>query len=333
MPTPVRKAVADIKSQLLNPALTSHFQCWFQPPERVIAWMQEQSRLGYGIPYSGNEEFISIACMDASLPGSSLMTHEQNNDFHGITERHAYRRDYGSGVDFTFIVDNNHHLIFFFENWTRYIVNEVIGGGNSDYPDIQDFQRGYSRVNYPDNYKTPYGLYINKFERDYQGSLGMTYQFLNAYPTSITSMPVSYESSQLLKCTVTFTYTRYIAQPTFAPTILPPQNTPLPSGVQNTIGARRQDLDIWALQNQTMIRSVGTADQRALLRDVQSFYGSNSAAQQNLQRLANQGGYTAGTGGAFSGQALPGTSLQFGTLSQPVGNATRNPALDRFRSL
>ena len=328
MPAPVRKAVADIKSQLFNPALTSHFQCYFQPPQPVIDWINQQSSVGYGLPYDNrNDEFISIACMEASLPGSNLMTHEQTNDFHGITERHAYRRDYGTGADFTFMVDNNHNIIFFFENWIRYIVNER-HGGTEDYPDMYNYTNGYSRVNYPNNYKAPYGLYISKFERDYEGSLGITYQFLNAYPTSITSMPISYESSQLLKCTVTFTYTRYIAAPSSPPNVQPAQNTAIPLPVINyTGGARRQDLDIWALQNQSMIRSVGTADQRALLRDVQSFYGGNSGAQQNLQRLTNQGGYTAGTNGAFSGQALPGTNLNFATLSQPVGNAPTNPLL------
>ena len=76
-----------------------------------------------------------------------------------------------------------------------------------------------------------------------------------------------------------------------------------------------------------MIRNVGTASQRALLSDVQSFYGKNSAAQQELQRLTTAGGYTAGTGGASRGQALPGTTLNFGTLNQPVGSALPNRLL------
>ena len=38
----------------------------------------------------------------------------------------------------------------------------------------------------------------------------MNYKFINAYPISINSIPVSYDSSQLLKCTVSFTYSRYI---------------------------------------------------------------------------------------------------------------------------
>ena len=50
---------------------------------------------------------------------------------------------------------------------------------------------------------------MNKFERDYEGRY-LRYRFLQAYPISINSMPVSYDSSQLLKCTVSFTYTRYV---------------------------------------------------------------------------------------------------------------------------
>lgn len=329
MPAPIRGLVADIKSQLFNPALTSHFQCFFEPPDPVVKWMQDQTAAGVGFPYTNNQNFISLACAEASLPGSTLMTHEQSNDFHGITERHAYRRDYGTGADFTFMVDNNYNIIFFFESWLRYIVNERVTE-DENYPSITNSLSSYSRVNYPKNYKSPSGLYIVKFERDYlkygTGS-PIQYQFFNAYPTSITSMPISYEQSQLLKCTVTFTYTRYMVSRSLTTDVPPAQNTALPPGVTNTTGPRRQDLDIWALQNQSMIRNVGTASQRALLSDVQSFYGKNSAAQQELQRLTTAGGYTAGTGGAFSGQALPGTTLNFGSLSQPVGSALPNPLL------
>lgn len=311
MTTPVRKTVEDIKSQLLNPALSSHFQCWFQPPDEVTKWMKTQSSYGFGLPYKGNEEFISIACMDATLPGSSLMTHEQNNDFHGITERHVYRRDYGSGADFTFIVDNNHYIIFFFENWIRYIVNETYEG-SADYPDMYNYDNSYSRVNYPNNYKTPYGLTINKFERDYEGSLGIGYQFLNAYPISITSMPVSYESSQLLKCTVSFTYTRYIAQPLSTSSLTQPEAlSPLPETVGGTPPQRRrEDLDIWALTNRKMIESVGTKSQRDLLKSADSFY-SNKNNLNRLRNRASTGGYTAGTNGAYSGRAISPDKITF----------------------
>ena len=38
----------------------------------------------------------------------------------------------------------------------------------------------------------------------------MEYRFINAFPISINSMPVSYDQSDLLKCTVSFTYSRYV---------------------------------------------------------------------------------------------------------------------------
>jgi hypothetical protein len=38
----------------------------------------------------------------------------------------------------------------------------------------------------------------------------MTYTFVNAFPIQIDSMPLSYDSSQLLKCTVSFGFDRYV---------------------------------------------------------------------------------------------------------------------------
>jgi hypothetical protein len=75
----------------------------------------------------------------------------------------------------------------------------------------QDVSPNYFyRANWPKDYQSE-ALYINKFERDYKGKF-LQYRFLKAYPISISSMPVSYDSSQLLKCTVSFTYTRYIVK-------------------------------------------------------------------------------------------------------------------------
>jgi hypothetical protein len=40
----------------------------------------------------------------------------------------------------------------------------------------------------------------------------ITYTLLNAYPTNIISIPLSYEQSSVLKTTITFNYDRYIFQ-------------------------------------------------------------------------------------------------------------------------
>jgi hypothetical protein len=51
-------------------------------------------------------------------------------------------------------------------------------------------------------------LEITKFERDNYSDL-LTYKFVNVFPISIASMPISYESANLLKVTVSFSYIRY----------------------------------------------------------------------------------------------------------------------------
>ena len=216
-PTPFNKTISELKSTILRPALTSHFQCWFNPPSTVRSWVNEyRSGAGLGDGYTNNNsEFYSLSCSEAALPGSSLATHEINNDFTGVTERHAYRRQYDDRADFTFYVDHDYNIIFFFENWMSYIVNEQYTGvEGTPNAGIERLNYNY-RVNFPEGqggalgqgYKTT--LFLKKFEKDYSGRV-LQYRFLNAYPISINSMPVSYESSQLLKCTVSFTYSRYI---------------------------------------------------------------------------------------------------------------------------
>lgn len=192
-----------IKEKLLRPALTSHYQCWFNPPGPVLSWLTQK-----GLSYSNNAELISLSCSEASLPGSSFMTNEITDDYTGVTERHAYRRAYDDRSDFTFYVDHarpdgNYNVLWFFEKWMQYIANEQDAFGL----DTREF---YHRVRFPEDYYTD-NLFINKFERDFDGQY-LQYKFMQAYPISLNSIPVSYDSSQLLKVTVSFTYTRYLTK-------------------------------------------------------------------------------------------------------------------------
>jgi hypothetical protein len=214
-PAPRPQKMSKVVRTLLKPALTSHFQCWFYPTPGASSWMKER---GFTFDTSSSE-FISLSCADASLPGSSLITNEITSDYHGVTEKHVYRKQFDDRADFTFYVDHNsadplndnfpqeknsYDIIWFFENWISYIADEsnnAIGGkpsGNSsDY---------FYRTKFPKDYQTE--IYITKFERDYTNAY-LNYTFLQAFPIAINSMPVTYESSQLLKCNVSFSYTRY----------------------------------------------------------------------------------------------------------------------------
>jgi hypothetical protein len=198
-------SMSEIKSKLLKPALTSHYICDFQPP--ISGFLDQHLQIN---SQDSKQRFdkLSLACVEASLPGSSLMTNEINDDHTGVTERQAYRRQYDDRADFTFYVGNeDYYVIRLFESWIAYAVNEQYG----DQPGANNY---HYRVNFPDDYCTGGqnggSLSITKFERDYAktGRL-LTYNFVRAFPTSINSMPVSYDSSELLKFTVSFSYNRY----------------------------------------------------------------------------------------------------------------------------
>jgi hypothetical protein len=222
-PTP--PTIAQLKSKILRPATTSNFQCWFPPPTSVANWIKEKKSAGIDVSYN-NEilELISLNCMEASLPGSTFATTEITDDYSGVTERHAYRRQYDDRSSFTFNVDNstdngkgsNYNVLLFFEAWMQYIVGEQYSEGleNPNY---------FYRVNFPADYQTPY-IVVNKFEKDYKGNY-LQYRFHQAYPLEVNSIQVSNESSQILQVTVSFTYTRYTIR-TLPLSGLPTPNTP-----------------------------------------------------------------------------------------------------------
>jgi len=220
MPKPAFKSVSDITSALLQPALTSHFLVEINTSALDKKFTDFLG--ANGVIY--NSENLNLMCSEASLPGSSLATLEVTSDFTGVTERHAYRRIYDDRIDLTFYVDSTNHMsIRFFETWIKYIVDESIEQQTDKNAGSIDSSYFY-RVRYPEEYNKA-SVTITKFERtstksvnttNYESSYGnytgnpLVYQFVNCYPISISSMPVSYDSSSLLKCTVSMTYIRYV---------------------------------------------------------------------------------------------------------------------------
>lgn len=208
-PNPNIKSVDNIKSKLLQPSLTSHFLCQFTPPGPVKNFIRERideakiPSINYSSNAGGDIDLITLSCSEASLPGSSLATIDIDNDYHGVSEKHAYRRLYDDRADFTFYVDSDYKIITFFENWISYCAgeNDLAGQGTPNFS---------YRANYPKLYKTEH-LYITKFERDLNvAKRFLQYKFINAYPISLSSMPISYDTSSLLKCNVSFFYSRYV---------------------------------------------------------------------------------------------------------------------------
>ena len=214
MTTPQK--VAQIKSKLLRPATTSHFYVTIGKP----FGLSDQYLRENGI-YFFDQDKLNLLCCEASLPGSSIATHDITNDFHGVTEKHAYRRLYDDRIDLTFYVDEDNYLpIRFFETWIKYVAGEEIASreeskGKDARPGTLD-PRYYYRMNYPVEYMLEQGLTVTKFERSYTGR-NLRYEFVNSFPIAINSMPVSYDASSLLKCTVSFNYIRYVLRPDVGP--------------------------------------------------------------------------------------------------------------------
>lgn len=229
-PYPIPKKIDDVKRFILRPALTNHFSCDFPIPVGLIDWAKEDYT-GIKLDYLDRDlyEKVTIMCSEASLPGASLMTHEINNDYTGVTERHAYRRTFDDRADFTFYVDEDYDVISFFQLWISYIANErkinrateIRSTGGSS---IEDTTFN-TRMRFPRNYSTNQ-MTITKFEKNAELDNNsdayiyisetqkhyLQYNFVNAFPISINSMPVSYDQPSLLKCTVSFTYSRYWVQ-------------------------------------------------------------------------------------------------------------------------
>lgn len=244
-PTPKVKSVADIKSLLLQPALTSHFECYFAVPDTFSSNRQGTTKafINKTVPVTSElTSLLTLSCSDATLPGSQLATHNLDNDFTGVGQKHAYRRLYDDRADFTFYVNYTYTQIRFFERWMQYIVGEQEAGSEN--------LNNYYRMNYPKTYKTT--IYITKFERNIgtpnkaplaakqnSSKNNLTYSFFNAFPISITSMPVSYESSQLLKCTVSFAYDRYVIKNAQGKSSSEPAPASVP-GVPNTFNISQE---------------------------------------------------------------------------------------------
>ena len=194
---PTIRNIDTIKSALLSPALTSHFDVEIGFPSGSLGTKLRNVLGGTSV----QQDRLNLMCSEAVLPGSSLATTEVNNDYTGVTERHAYRRIYDETIDLSFYVDAGNYLpVQFFETWISEILNE-------DQDEAISPVYSY-RAKYPDDYMNKQGLKVIKFERELRSQL--QYTFVNSYPRSITSMPVTYDGSSLLKCSVQMSYIRYV---------------------------------------------------------------------------------------------------------------------------
>ena len=193
---PTRKKISEFKPLITNLAQTSHYQVIFGGlNDDLSTYLDER-----GVDTRFITNSAGLLCSSASIPGSSLATADINGNFMGVQEKMAHTRIF-TQMQLEFYVDSDYRMIKFLEHWMEFIAS---GSESSLSPDSNAY---YYRMQYPSAYKSN-STKIIKFDRDYKREL--EYNFIGLFPINMSSVPISYDASDILKVSVAFNYERYI---------------------------------------------------------------------------------------------------------------------------
>ena len=223
----------DLTTIIGRPSLDTLFQVNFSFGNYPIWLKGFGERDGYKRTQGvGFKEKLAIMCTEAEIPGTSFQTSLAVGHHQGIQEEFPNLRTFPP-LNLTFYVDADHVVLEIMEAWMTYI-NPITGSKRN--------LSAYGRFNYPETYKEI--LHVTKFERDTflesfgRGSSGtdasgldfddpdafnqglttigrkaetklLSYEFVNVWPTNMTSMRVAYGQSNVLRCSVQFAYDRF----------------------------------------------------------------------------------------------------------------------------
>ena len=210
-----RPNMKDIRDTIARPSLDTFYQVTFSFGKANI-WLGSdgfRQFSGSSVPLpedrrSQGRNFrdkMSILCTEAEIPGTSFQTSLAVGHHQGIQEEFPNLRSFPP-LNLTFYLDADMVVLEVLEKWMPYI-NPI----STNKRDLN----AYGRFNYPDDYKEI--IHLTKFERDtfgkpkeYQSRL-TTYEFVNVWPTNLTSMRVAYGDSNVLRCSVQLAYDRFFA--------------------------------------------------------------------------------------------------------------------------
>ena len=194
MPAPRPRRISDIMPKIQNVAQTSQFLVKFVLPTSPVRTFMRQKGI--------NDRFISdnigLLCRDAVLPGSAMASLNTAGDYQGLVERFAHTRNF-TQINLDFYVDLEYKSLKFLEHWMEYI------SGQSSADPVRDAY--HFKMAYPEQYKSN-DTRIVKFEKNHFQFL--EYRFIGLFPISLNSTRVSYQNSQVLKATASFSFDRYV---------------------------------------------------------------------------------------------------------------------------
>lgn len=192
MPTP--RKISEFKPLVGNLAQSSHYEVTFGGlSSELLSYLNSR-----GVNRRFIAENAGLLCSSASLPGSSLATSDIMGNFMGVQEQMAHTRIY-TDIGLEFYVDSDYRMLKFLEHWM-----EFISGGSEVSINRRDY---FYRMRYPSTYKCD-STKIVKFDNDFGKEI--EYNFYGMFPKNLTSIPVAYGPSQILKVNASFVYERYI---------------------------------------------------------------------------------------------------------------------------
>jgi len=197
VPAPRPRPISDILPRFQNVAQTSQFLVKFALP-----FSRNSGGLRSFLRRKGvNDRFVvedaGLLCSDAVLPGSAMASIDTRGDYQGVIERMAHTRNF-TQISLEFYVDNEYKSMKFLEHWMEYITGAIRNPADDAY---------FYQLNYPSEYKSN-ETRIVKFERNYKQFL--EYRFIGLFPLALNSTRVSYNGSQVLKASASFSFDRYI---------------------------------------------------------------------------------------------------------------------------
>ena len=260
--------------KIQNVALTSNYFVKFVLPNGGLRSHMRKKGI--------NDVFVAddmgLLCHDAVLPGSAMATLNTAGDFQGMIERFAHTRNF-TQINLEFYVDNEYKSMKFLEHWMEYITGAISDPADDTY---------FYQLHYPNEYKSN-DTRIVKFERNYKQFL--EYRFIGLFPLSLNSTRVSYQGSQVLKASASFSFDRYVCG----------ESSSLARDLRrayNEIFGRGNDArDGTSVLENTLNR--GTYVQRSAAAGEPSVENSTSGRTTSVTNLANQqigSGTNIGTG-------------------------------------
>lgn len=202
---PSRNSILDIRDTLGRVSLDALYQVTFSFG-KSREWLREDEPGKNRTQGTDFKRKMSLLCTQAEIPGTSFTTDLAVGHHQGIQESFPNLRNFPP-LNLTFYCDADMVILEVLERWMSYI--NPIMTRKRDYS-------AYSRFNYPEDYKEI--LHVTKFERDsfvekkgsYQSGLAH-YEFVNVWPTDLTSMRVAYGEPNVLQCSVQFAYDRFFS--------------------------------------------------------------------------------------------------------------------------